>query len=438
MNPRQLFLAISIVISCTLGLYLLIAFQLLQEPDHPYVRESSAQPPAAAPFTNAAPALKITTSAISTETPSAISRPSSSGRKLVEIFGRVSDRDGRPIEDALVAEERYFISTRTDAEGNYRIRLDLPQHRYPILHFLRNGYDGRRLRLSKKELDQSPAFELDVELEDALSSVNLQGWVGNESGIGLEGARVELAASYTRNRESFYLTEFTDASGRFEFEGVRAGETYRFSIRPKPAYPYYEDPDFEVTQNPAPLSIVLKHLEFAEIDGMIVDRNSTPVANYEMYVSNITTGIHSRKIVSDSSGFFTLRNFPLGELDLTTRGAEFFRIAGVKLTASSYQNLRLVVDRGGQYLTGWVADENGVAVEKAMVTLDRKFFDDGVESSSYRSRRTDRNGRFAFADLGDGSYQVTVYAQGYEKQAFQHDFDTQPGEVVIMLKPYRQ
>lgn len=438
MNPSQLFFATSIVIACTLGLYLLIAFQLLQEPDRLQIREHSAQPAAAVPLTIAAAASTIATPTISNIPPSANSQLTSGGRKLVEIFGRVSDGDGRPIENALVAEERYFTSTRTDAAGNYRLLLDLPQHRYPILHFLRNGYDGWRVRIGKKELEHNPAFELDVKLEDALNSVKLQGWVGNENGVGLEGARIELAASYTRNRESFYLTEFTDANGHFEFEGVRAGETYRFSIKQTPAYPYYEDLDFKVTQNPAPINVVLRQLDFADIDGMIVDRGATPVPNYEMYVSNVTTGIHSRKIVSDSSGFFTLKNFPLGELNLTTRGAEFLRITGLRLTDSSYQNLKLVVDRGGHYLMGWVADENGVAVEKAMVTLDRKFIDDGVESSSYRSKRTDRNGRFAFADLGDGSYRVTVYALGYEKQEFQHDFDAQPGEVVIMLKPYRQ
>ena len=287
--------------------------------------------------------------------------------------------------------------------------------------------------LGKKELDHSPIYELDISLENALDSVNLQGWVGNEIGIGLEGARVELAASYTRNRESFYLTEFTDANGNFEFEGVRAGEVYRFSINLTPEYPYYEDLDFQVTQNPGPISIVLKKLDFVDIDGMIVDRGSTPVPNYEMYVSNVTTGMHTRKIVSDSSGFFTLRNFPLGELNLTTRGAEFFRIKGLQLTRSSYQNLRLVVDRGSNYLSGWVADENGVAVAKAMVTLDRKFGDGQVENSSYRSQRTDANGGFAFANLGGGDYHVTVYALGYRKQEFQHDFDAASGEMFITL-----
>ena len=191
--------------------------------------------------------------------------------------------------------------------------------------------------------------------------------------------------------------------------------------------------DFRVTQNPGAIDIVLKKLEFVDVDGMIVDRGSTPVPDYEMYVTNVSTGMHTRKIVSDSSGFFSLRNFPLGELNLTTRGAEFFRITGLHLTKSSYQNLRLVVDRGSHYLSGWVADENGVAVAKAMVTLDRKFVEDQVEHSSYRSQRTNANGGFAFANLGDGDYHVTVYALGFRKQEFRHDFDGQSGEIFVTL-----
>ncbi|TNF89730.1 MAG: carboxypeptidase regulatory-like domain-containing protein [Gammaproteobacteria bacterium] len=433
MKSRQLFFSITIVLLSALALYLLIAYHLLQDPKTPKSGIVTVPPAAEALEDETAPA-EPTEVAITAHQSANDSGLVSGGRKLLEIFGRVTDNDNRPIENALITEERYFASSRSDNNGTYRLLLDLPRHRYPTLHFLRNGYDGQRIRLGKKELQSSLIYELDVSLANALDSVNLQGWVGNEIGIGLEGARVELAASYTRNRESFYLTEFTDSNGNFEFEGVRSGETYKFSIHQTPEYTYHEDPDFLVTQNPGAINIVLRKLNFVDIDGMIVDRRSTPVPNYEMYVSNVTTGMHTRKIVSDSSGFFTLHNFPPGELNLTTRGSEFFRISGLQLNDYSFQNLQLVVDRGSHYLSGWVSDENGVAVEKAMVTLDRKFIDGKVEHSSYRSQRTDRNGGFAFANLGDGSYHVTVYAIGYEKQDFSHLFDAQSGEIFITLK----
>lgn len=419
----------------TIGLYLLIAYQLLQDP--PREASQSDKTSSAAKLT-IRPLEEFSEStaaqALTESKPAAAAEDQSGGRKLLEIFGRVIDTDGRPIEDAMIAEERYFASTRSDSEGRYRILIDIPRHRFPTLHFLRSGYDGQRIRLGKNELAQTPIYQLDVSLEDALDSVDLKGWIGNEIGIGLEGARVELSASYTRNRDSFYLTDFTDSNGNFEFEGVRSGETYKFSVNLTPEYPYYEDLDFRVTQNPDQINIVLKKLSFVDVDGMILNHDSTAVPNYEMYISNVTTGIHTRKIISDSSGYFSLPNFPLGEVRLSTRGAEFFKISGLQITENSYQNLKLVVDRGTHYLSGWISDDNGVAVEKAMVTLDRKFRDGTIEHSSYRSQGTDRNGGFAFENLGDGEYHVTVYALGYKNQEFSHRFDDQSDEIFVTLK----
>ncbi|MDH3761446.1 MAG: hypothetical protein OEU50_10735 [Gammaproteobacteria bacterium] len=435
MGPRRLFISITIVMLSTLALYLLVAWQLLRDPPQeslPADKIGTATAVANAPREEpieAGAALTVTD-----PRPVPVADKQAGGRKILEIFGRVTDTDGQPIEDALIAEERYFASTRSDDTGRYRVLLDIPRHRYPNLHFLRNGYDGRRIRLGKKELQQTPLYELDVSLEDALDSVDLEGWIGNEAGFGLEGARVELSASYTRNRDSFYLTDFTDSSGNFAFEGVRSGETYKFSVNLTPEYPYYEDLDFHVTQNPERINIVLRKLSFVDIDGMLLDRGSTPVPNYEMYISNVTTGIHTRKIISDSSGYFTLPNFPLGEVRLSTRGAEFFKISGLEITEKSYHNLKLVVDRGNHYLYGWISDDNGVAVDKAMVTLDRKFRNGKIEHSSYRSQGTDSNGGFAFENLGDGEYHVTVYALGYEKQDFYHRFDGQTDEIYVTLK----
>ncbi len=434
MNLRQLIVSIAIIMLSTLALYLLIAYNLLQDPDPEALQtESGAASNTSRIAPNESGSIAPAIPGVASQT-TARQSEQRGGRKMLEIFGRVFDNDGQPIENVLVAEERYFSSTRSESDGSYRLMLELPRHRYPTLHFLRRGYDGQRFRLDQKELQQAPIYELDVNLDDALESVNLQGWVGNENGIGLEGARIELSASYTRNRDSFYLTDFSDVNGNFEFEGVRSGETYRFSVSLAPEYPYYEDLDFRVTQNPAQINIVLDKLSFVDIDGMILDRSSTPVPNYEMFISNLTTGTHSRKIVSDTSGFFTLRNFPLGEISLTTRGAEFFTISGLEITDDQYQNLKLIVDRGNHYLSGWISDPSGIAVNNAMVTLDRKFRQGEIEHSSYRSQRTDLNGGFAFGNLGDGEYHVTVYAQGYQKQEFDYRFNGQSGEVFVAMK----
>ncbi len=432
MNYRQLFISIAIVTLSCLGLYLLITPHL-QQPPLNQTRESP-QPSHQGVTAKTVELANQQAAQPSTATTGDAGDHIHGGRKTLVIFGRIVDADRQPVENALIAEERYFHTAHSDRDGNYRILLDIPRHRYPTLHFLRSGYDGKRVRFKQKQLEQSPIYRLDVSLDDALNSVSLHGWVGNEFGVGLEGAHVELAASYSRNHESFYLTSFTDVNGNFDFEGVRSDETYKFSVNLAPKYPYYENLDFRITQNPAQVNIVLKKLRLVDIDGMIVNRESIPIPDYEIYLSNVTTGAHNRKIVSDSSGYFSLANFPLGEIKLSTRGSEFYRITGLRINETGYQNLEIVVDRGDNYLSGWVSDANGIAVNRAMVTLDRKFERGEVQHSSYRSQATDNNGGFAFDHLGDGEYHVTVYALDYQKQEFNYRFNSQSDEILVTLK----
>ena len=356
------------------------------------------------------------------------------GRKQLEISGRVVDQDGQPIEDVVIAEERYFARTRSGADGRYRLRLELPRHRYPVLHFLRAGYDSQLIKLRRQDLGQQRSYRLDVSLQPALDSVDLQGWVGNDIGMGLEGARVELSASYSRNKDSFYLTDFSDENGRFDFAGVRAGETYRLSVNLSPEYTDFEQDDFVVTQDPAPVNIILEPLEFVDVAGMVVNRVGTPIGDYEIFVNNVTTGMHTRKIVSDSSGFFLLEHFPPGEVQLSTRGREQYRIKGMTISSDPYQNIQIVVDRGSHQLSGWISDESGIGVDRAMVTIDRKFKRGDVEYSSYRSQSTGRNGKFVFDSLGGGEHRITVYSWGYEKQDFNYRFDGQADEIFVSLR----
>ena len=398
-----------------LSIYLLIAQRLLQEPNGTVdnSRSATVTTPSAVnslkPLQQSAPV--VTEIVVDTN-----KAPPAAGRKRLEIHGRIVDSDGQPLAAVVVAEERYHHRTRSDAEGYYRLQLEIPRHRYPVLHFLRSGYDAARIKLGKRELDPAPVYGLDVELAAALDSVTVEGWVSNENGVGIVDARVELAASYARNHESFYLTEFSDARGNFRFEGIRAGQTYTLEVDHTPHYPRYRNSSFSVGRNPAPVHIELPAIQFLDIEGMMLTRDALPVANFEMQVTNLTTGTHKNTIISDSSGYFRLQQFPPGELELATRGPEFYQITGLELDASNYQGLVLTVDRGNHHLSGWVSDENGVVLENAMVTVDRKFSDGSILHTSYRSVRTDREGAFAFGDLGRGEHRVTAYAWGYEKQ----------------------
>jgi hypothetical protein len=430
-------ISIAIIILLALALYLLIAGRLLREPS-PTELPLQSPPDAAETDKNE---IEPSVASQSGSSPQAVvlqqDREEQTGSRLIEIFGRVVDQQQQPIEDVLITEERYFSNTRSDAQGNYRILLDLPRHRYPTLHFLRHGFSGKRVTPDITRLQQKPLVEINLALDDNPGSVRLSGWVGNDAGVALAGVRVELTAVETGNGDNFYLTVFTDANGNFDLEGVGVGERHRLSVKPAPEYQGYQDNDFVVNPNPERISIVLNSLKLVDIDGMILNPEAAPIPDFELQVSNITTGIHTGKIVSDASGFFSLKHFPLGAISLTSRlasrGAEYFKISGLTLTDNEYRNLMLIVDKGSHHLSGWVSDENGIGVAKAMVTMTAIMRDGSIEYFSYRSQSTDQAGRFAFTNVGGGEHQLSVYANGFDNHDRVHRFDAQSDEIQLSL-----
>jgi len=433
MTPLQHTILIALIILFVLSLYLLIALPLLQDPaSSPSASDDNSVSPQTDGVT-----LQSTRSpadeAESSVTYGPGTAPQAGGSRLLEIFGQVEDSLGQPIEDVLVTEERYFFSARSDASGNYRILLDLPRQRLPVLNFLRAGFDGQRIKLKQEQLLQQPLYQLDVVLADSVDTLRLSGWVGNDIGASLEGARVDISTLDSTGDKNYYLTVFTDEQGNFVLEGVRASTHYKLTVNLAPEYPVYHDPDFYVGADPRHLGILLKSLKFVNVNGMILNPESAPVADFEIYIKNVTTGVHTRKIVSDSSGFFSLERFPLGEVSLTTRGTEFYKISGLELSENDYANLELIVDKGDHYLTGWINDVNGIAIVKAMVTLDATITDGAIEYFSYRSRSTDSTGKFSFDNVASGEHRISVYANGFNKLDIQHRFQNQSDQVHLTL-----
>ena len=424
-------IAIAAVAGLAIALYLSIALPLLRE-------APTFAAPAATALTSAPswppPQAKTARHTAPVVTPAEHSAQAVSGSRLLEISGRVSDAAGRPLEDVLVTEERVFTSTRSDAEGNYRLSLELPRQRLPVLNYLRAGYRGERIHLTWAQLGERPAYALDVRLADSDTTRRLDGWVRNDFGVPLEGVRVTIKTRDTSADKLFYLTVFSDERGQFSLEGVHASTHYHLSAMLAPGYPVYSDPDYYLDDNAMPLDIELRSLRFVNLGGMILARDGTPVPNLAFYIKNLSTGLHRRKITSDSSGFFALEEYPLGEVSLTTRGAEFFRIRGLRITEDNYASLALVVDRGDRYLDGWVSDVNGQPLQKVMVTLESSHEADGIEYFSYRSQNTDASGRFAFADLARTEYRLAAYASGFVTLRRQYAVDGPPQPLRLMLR----
>lgn len=433
MTLLRITLSSFVVAFLALSLYLSIALPLLQDTQS----EVKSRPGETSGKLDTASAAKPAVTAPATNATSAIAQatqpPVVTGPRFVEVFGSVTDSIGEPVEGVLITEERYFFTASSDSSGQYRVRLDLPRNRLPTLNFLRAGFAGKRIKLTRAQLLEKPFIELDVTLADSTDTLQLSGWVANDIGVALEGVRIDISTLKSAAEDNYYLTVFSDERGNFVLEGVPAMAHYRLSAALAPEYPVYRDDDYYLGSNPQQLQIELKSLKFVNVAGMIQNPESAPIADFEIYISNLSTGVHSRKIVSDSSGFFSLERFPLGAVSLSTRGPEFFKISGLDLTELDYANLVLIVDQGDRYLSGWVSDENGIAVEKAMVTLDATISRGGIEFSSYRSLSTDSNGRFSFANIAHGNHRISVYANGFNKLQTTHSLPEQSDQLQITL-----
>ena len=357
--------------------------------------------------------------------------------RRLEIFGRIVDIHNRPIDNVIVTEVRYFYSTRSDADGKYRIFFGMPLIQNPVMRFLRNGFQDKSIKLGAGVLKQKSVLNLDVILDDDPDSIRVDGWVGNDIGASLEGLKIQISSRDKFGVSRIFYTTFSDDRGYFTFEGIRSGDLYRLTVLSPPKYLYYVDDEFSVSHNSPQINIVLESLKFIDIDGMIVNSETEPVPNFVIYITNISTGTHARKLETDSSGFFSLRNFPAGDVILSTQGPEYFKIKGLTLAPNEYRNLRLVVDKGDHYLLGWVSDESGIPLTKALVTINSEILDGSMQYLSYRVGATDSAGNFNFDSLGSGAHLITVEAPGFKRKEIIYRFESKTDKIHITLSRNR-
>jgi hypothetical protein len=265
------------------------------------------------------------------------------------------------------------------------------------------------------------------------STTSFNGWIGSDLGESLKGQEIRIASRGMMNQEHFTYTASSDENGKFSFEGIRADTLYELEVYPTSGYSNFVIARLLVSSYMPPLNIALDTLQFVDVTGMIVDGEGTAISDFEIVAKNITTGRHVEEFASDSSGFFRIEYFPLGEVNFLTKPPNYFNITGMHLSNENYHNLVLTVDWGRYYLSGWVSDKNGAAVVGARVNLDGEIVKDGTKSFSYRSKMTDSTGTFSFGDVGSKKHVITVYAMGFVTQEIQHQFHSSASEVNIVL-----
>lgn len=284
----------------------------------------------------------------------------------------------------------------------------------------------------------TPSIETDIlaideQLEAEEFTVALSGSVGDASGAALADREVEITSQGFGGESISRARVVSDQQGEFTLQLVPERQ-YQLHIEASDDYAGFTLDNFTNADAERLRNIVLERVELVDVDGVIVDMDSAPVADFELSLRHLSLDYPDRVIRSDSSGFFSLRGFPAGAWRIATSQSDYFRIKGLELQPGEYRNLTLMVDRGSYHLSGWVRDSYGTPLAEVIVTLKSAFATDEYHSFSYRSKATDANGAFEFAELGGNQLTIGVYATGFETYIYQHNFSSFSDRLEIVLE----
>jgi hypothetical protein len=295
--------------------------------------------------------------------------------------------------------------------------------------------DDRALATQEPVAPLQPATLVKMPTADAPveATVPVSGSVSNAFGSALPGIDIELESKGFDGEEIVKSGIVTDRFGEFTLQLAPARQ-YRLVIGADGDYAGFTLDGFTDSSAERLQNIVLELMELVDVDGLIVDTDQLPVADFELILRHLLLDYPDRSIRSDSSGYFSLRGFPAGEVRIATSQSDYFRIKGVELRPGEYRNLTLMIDRGSYHLSGWVRDANSTPVAEVIVTLKSAFATDDYHSFSYRSVATDSNGAFEFADLGGHQLTLGVYAEGFSTHIQQHDFKSFSDNIDIVLE----
>ena len=267
----------------------------------------------------------------------------------------------------------------------------------------------------------------------AENAIAVSGRIGNASGSALSGFVVEVESLGFDGEEIVSKRVISDQRGEFEVYLVPLRQ-YKLSVEPARDYAGYSLDAFTTEAAEALQNIILEQVKLVDIDGMIIDTEQAPVADFELQLRHMSVIFPDTIIRSDSSGYFALRGFPAGELRIATNNPDYFRIKGLQLRPDEYRNLTLIIDRGSYHLSGWVSDANGAPLAQVQVILKSGFATDEYHSYSHRATITDANGGFAFAELGGHQLTLGIYASGFKTHIEQHEFESFSDTVEIVLE----
>lgn len=240
----------------------------------------------------------------------------------LEVGGRVTDGEGRPIAGAIVWRQRGPAAmTRTGVRGHFRWptageRLQLG--------FAAEGFQPHRLEVVVAD---EAASDLAVILEPAAA---IFGLVADEDGLPVAAARVEARGAYANdrswNRRGGVESTLTSDDGRFRLGGLPAGELWQIRVTGEG----YAPAAATAAAGAAELEIVLRR--GATLVGEVVGPGGQGVAGARVRLSHLPAEGEARleiaagellsapEAVTGEAGRFAVHGLPAGE-----HSAEFQR-----------------------------------------------------------------------------------------------------------------
>ncbi len=278
-------------------------------------------------------------------------------------------------------------------------------------------------------------FETTTERQTQASPpTRLVGRIVDAEGEGLDNIKVRLRTTRGSGHRFILRQAMSDANGEFALDDLDPHSVYLFFIEAFDGYPGYRLDGFTLDSLPSPFEIRLERSELAAIEGMIVDAEHVPIANFTLTIENLDTHYPARTITSDDSGYFRVEGFPAGKMKIYTATPEYYRILGLRTRADEYRNLTLVIDRGHYKIEGRILDEHDQPIEAARVTLNSVIAGNDYQSHALRVQRSDASGNFEFTGLGGLAHTIGVYANGYKPHVENHEFQSFSDRLEVRLR----
>ena len=350
----------------------------------------------------------------------------------IQLFGIVSNMQGKPVEEVRVIAGPPTRVTDTDSEGDYQLDISIKGKNRPLtIHFRRAGYRDQSVRLDPADLDEFlDYFELDVSMEPLKGLTIVKGRLEDLDGQPVAGKIINMRSPKLQNS---YRAQ-TDMKGHFSMEGVEPGEDYQVSVRPGADFRDYERAQLEIPANGLQFDIVLEPLNQGELFGFMTDVNGRPISGFALTLQSKAAAGRSIQVLGDSTGFFEVKKFPTGGALLKTNSYPVFETQGFNVSSETEEPVPVVLDIGPHTLFGRVKSVFGDTVAASEVSFGWQHSENGVQNYSARKTTADQNGDFVFTGLGPGEHTLRVNAPGFSMAVIKINVGLDSDNIIVELK----